>query len=100
MLYQQLKWMAIYVAIALAISFIVPFPFSFIAIMGTILFVSYYVRRRQFGRIGLSGPFSMFGGGNQSSSNSSLNYYCMNCGTRHNQSACPKCGSKMKRVGC
>jgi hypothetical protein len=85
--------MAIYVAIALAISFIVPFPFSFIAIMGTILFVSYYVRRRQFGRIGLSGI------GNQSSSNSSLNYYCMNCGTKHNRAACPKCGSKMKRVG-
>jgi len=65
--------MAIYIAIALAISFIVPFPFSFIAILGTILFVSYYVRRRQFGRIGLSGS-SKFGGiGNQSSSNSSLN---------------------------
>ncbi|MGB7956188.1 MAG: hypothetical protein WCF23_19620 [Candidatus Nitrosopolaris sp.] len=98
-LYQRLKWMAIYVAIALAISFIVPFPFSFIAIMGTILFVSYYVRRRQFGRIGLSGS-SKFGGiGNQSSSDSSLNYYCMNCGTKHNRAACPKCGSKMKRVG-
>jgi hypothetical protein len=23
----------------------------------------------------------------------------MSCGTKHNQSACPKCGSKMKRVG-
>jgi hypothetical protein len=62
--------------------------------------VSFYVRRRQFAGMGLSGSFSMFGGGgNQSSSNSSLNYYRMNCGTRHNQSACPKCGSKMKRVG-
>ena len=50
--------------------------------------------------IGLFGSFSRFGGsGNQSSSNNSLNYYCMNCGTRHIQSACPKCGSKMKRVG-
>jgi hypothetical protein len=99
-LYQQLKWMAIYIAIALAISFIVPFPFSFIAILGTILFVSYYVRRRQFGRIGLSGSSSKFRGiGNQSSSNSSLNYYCMNCGREHNRAACPKCGSKMKRVG-
>ena len=91
--------MAIYIAIALAISFIVPFPFSFIAILGTILFVS-YVRRRQFGRISLSGSSSKFGGiGDQSSSNSSLNYYCMNCGRKHNRAACPKCGSKMKRVG-
>jgi Zn finger protein HypA/HybF involved in hydrogenase expression len=23
----------------------------------------------------------------------------MSCGTKHNQAACPKCGSKMKRVG-
>jgi hypothetical protein len=92
--------MALYLAIGLAISFIVPFPFSFIAIIGTILFVSYYVRRGQSGGIGLFGSFSRFGGsGDQSSSNNSLNYYCMNCGTRHNQSACPKCGSKMKRVG-
>jgi hypothetical protein len=83
--------MAIYFAIALAISFIVPFPFSLIAIVGALLFVSYYVRRRQV-RIGSS----MFGGsGNRSDP---LNYYCMNCG-RHNQAACTKCGSKMKRVG-
>jgi hypothetical protein len=82
--------MAIYFAIALAISFIVPFPFSLIAIIGALLFVGYYVRRRQFGRIGSS----MFG-----NPSGPLNYYCMNCGRRHNQAACPKCGSKMKRVG-
>jgi uncharacterized paraquat-inducible protein A len=23
----------------------------------------------------------------------------MSCGTKHRQAACPKCGSKMKRVG-
>jgi len=58
------------------------------------------VRRRQSWGIGLFGSFSRFGGsGNQSSSNNSLNYYCMNCGTRHIQSARPKCGSKMKRLG-
>ena len=28
-----------------------------------------------------------------------LKYYCMNCGAQHSQAACPKCGSKMKRVG-
>ena len=30
---------------------------------------------------------------------SSLKYYCMSCGTQHKEVACPKCGSKMKRVG-
>jgi Zn finger protein HypA/HybF involved in hydrogenase expression len=28
-----------------------------------------------------------------------VNYYCMNCGTKHNDRECPKCGSKMKRIG-
>jgi rubrerythrin len=37
----------------------------------------------------------MFGSGD----NSSLKYYCMSCGTQHKQAACPKCNSKMKRVG-
>ena len=29
----------------------------------------------------------------------SLKYYCMSCGTEHRETSCPKCGSKMKRVG-
>jgi hypothetical protein len=28
-----------------------------------------------------------------------VKYYCMSCGTKHKEAACPKCGSKMKRVG-
>ncbi|MDQ3869367.1 MAG: hydrogenase maturation nickel metallochaperone HypA [Thermoproteota archaeon] len=31
--------------------------------------------------------------------NQPLNYYCMACGAKHNEAACPKCGSKTKRVG-
>jgi hypothetical protein len=49
-------------------------------------------RRTKSGRMGMSGTTTMFG-------NSVLNYYCMSCGTKHNQAACPRCGSKMKRVG-
>jgi rRNA maturation endonuclease Nob1 len=30
---------------------------------------------------------------------SALKYYCMGCGTQHKQVACPKCGSKMRRIG-
>ena len=32
-------------------------------------------------------------------SNTSVRYYCMLCGNEHREIACPKCGSKMKRVG-
>ncbi len=44
--------------------------------------------------IGLGGIFgsSMYEG-------NSINYYCMSCGTKHKEAACPKCGSKMKRIG-
>jgi hypothetical protein len=31
--------------------------------------------------------------------NSSVRYYCMSCGNEHREIACPKCGSKMKRIG-
>jgi rubrerythrin len=54
--------------------------------------LSFYMRKRALRRMGISGTTTMFG-------NSSLSYYCMSCGTKHNQAACPKCGSKMKRVG-
>ena len=59
--------------------------------MAVFILLSFYVRKRSLKRMGMSGA-SMFG-------YSSLNYYCMSCGTKHNHSACPKCGSKMKRVG-
>jgi hypothetical protein len=32
-------------------------------------------------------------------SQSSVNYYCINCGTKHNQASCPNCGSKLKKAG-
>ena len=44
------------------------------------------------GMFGSMSSSSMFG-------DNSLKYYCMSCGTKHRQAACPKCGSKMKRVG-
>jgi hypothetical protein len=28
-----------------------------------------------------------------------VEYYCINCGTKHPQIACPNCGSKMKKAG-
>lgn len=41
----------------------------------------------------------MFGSMSSMFEDNSLNYYCMSCGTKHREAACPKCGSKMKRVG-
>ncbi|MGH9923973.1 MAG: hypothetical protein ACRD5B_01215 [Nitrososphaeraceae archaeon] len=92
---QQLMWIGISLVISLAISFIVPFPYSLPIIIGVFILLSFYVRQRAMKRMGMSGT-SMFGGYREGST---LSYYCMSCGTKHNQVACPKCGSKMKRVG-
>ena len=92
-LLQQLMWIGISLGISLAISIFVPFPYSLAIIMAVFILLSFYMRKRALRRMGISGTTTtMFG-------NSSLNYYCMSCGTKHNQAACPKCGSKMKRVG-
>ena len=92
---QQLLWIAISLGISLVISLFIPFPFSLPIIIAVFILLSFYMRKRALKKMGLSGS-SMFGG---YGSGSSLSYYCMSCGTKHNQAACPRCGSKMKRVG-
>ena len=90
-LYQQLKWIAIYFIISFIISIIVPFPYSLIVIVSIVLILSIYIRRREMARFKVDN-FSMF-------DSNKVNYYCMMCDTKHNNLMCPKCGSKMKRIG-
>ncbi|HLN33710.1 MAG TPA: hypothetical protein VK250_00350 [Nitrososphaeraceae archaeon] len=90
-LYQQLKWIAIYFVISFIISIIVPFPYSLIVIVSIVLILSIYIRRREMARFKVDN-FSMF-------DSNKVNYYCMMCDTKHNNLMCPKCGSKMKRIG-
>src|SRR5215469_297442 len=76
------------------------YTISLVAIFGVFILLNMYMRRVTIRRIGSMGGGAMFGslfGANQNSS--SLKYYCMSCGTEHRQIACPKCGSKMKRIG-
>ncbi len=54
--------------------------------------------RQMGGRGGYGGSF--FGGGGMfGQRDGGISYYCMNCGTKHNQISCPKCGSKLKKAG-
>jgi rubrerythrin len=61
------------------------------------------MRKRMMRRMGIGGAGAgaggMFGSMSSMFGDNSLNYYCMSCGTKHKEAACPKCGSKMKRVG-
>ncbi|MGB8935411.1 MAG: hypothetical protein WCC17_09945 [Candidatus Nitrosopolaris sp.] len=99
-LLKQLVWIGISFGISLAISFVLPFLVSLVAMFGVFILLNMYMRRVMVKRIGSMGGGAMFGSMLGASKNSSsLKYYCMSCGTEHRQIGCPKCGSKMKRVG-
>jgi hypothetical protein len=98
-LLNQLVWIGISFGISITISMLVPFPISLVAIFGVFIILNMYMRRIMIRRMGGMGGGATFGSMFGSNQNSSLKYYCMNCGTEHRQIACPKCGSKMKRVG-
>jgi len=92
---QHLLWIGISIGIVFAILSYLPFPFSIPIAIASFLFIIIYLRKKVVERI--NSRAGMFGRSNDT--NQSLNYYCMACGTVHNEIACPKCGSKMKRVG-
>jgi hypothetical protein len=104
-------WLAAYLVIGLAISFVVPFPLSF----GIALLVYFALNAARMHialkRQGMPGGIkdlykSMSSSLGSSWSNSTsagmgyspIKYYCMNCGYEHKENACPKCGSKAVRV--
>jgi hypothetical protein len=95
----MLMWMGIYFGISLVIFSLFEFPLSLITFIVVFFFVQLaraYLRNRKSGGMNLRGLF------NSSSSTfgfKRIKYYCMNCGTPHNQRDCPNCGSRMKKVG-
>jgi hypothetical protein len=95
-LLNQIIWIGISLGISIAISIILPFPVSLVVIVIVFIMLSMYMRKIAMKRIGTGTGGRIFGSGFGSGK---LKYYCMNCGEQHSQAACPKCGSKMKRVG-
>ena len=92
---QHLLWIGISFGIVFAILSYVPFPFSIPIAIVSFFIIIFYIRKKVVKKI--NSRARMFG--SSSNTNQSLNYYCMACGTKHNDAACPRCGSKMKRVG-
>jgi len=96
----QLVWIGIYFGIALVVTFFLPleFPYSFLVVLAIIAPLSIYRRRRYLKKIGAESSF--FGSSGMSGSQGGgVDYYCISCGTKHRETSCPNCGSKMKRVG-
>jgi hypothetical protein len=96
----QLKLWGIYIGLSLAISFLVPFPSSLLMLFLAILGIDYFRTRQVMKKMGISAIREMFRSfSNPQAGYSPLKYFCMNCGNEHREISCPKCGSKMKRVG-
>jgi hypothetical protein len=94
--------MGIFFVISIAILLLLPFPISLVTIIGVFILLNFYMRNRMMRKMGMRMGGGMSGSTSSSSSmfgDNSLKYYCMSCGTQHKQAACPRCGSKMKRVG-
>ncbi|MDQ4067831.1 MAG: hypothetical protein M3114_09625 [Thermoproteota archaeon] len=92
-------WIGIYFGIAFVISRLLPFPYSLIVIVLAVIGLGFYRRRRNLRKTGQAASSGSSYFGNMFSSQRGINYYCMNCGTKHNQTSCPKCGSKLKKAG-
>jgi hypothetical protein len=93
-------WLGIYMGISLAISFVLPFPMSLLAMFVPIIGIDYIRARYIMKKMGITNIRQMFGSFSASQTgDEALKYYCMSCGTEHREASCPKCGSKMTRVG-
>ena len=93
---QYLLWIGISLGIVFAVLSFVPFPFSIPFAIASFFIVIFYLRKKVIKRI--NSKVRMLDR-TDNNNNQSLNYYCMTCGAKHNEAACPKCGSKAKRVG-
>jgi rRNA maturation endonuclease Nob1 len=92
-------WIGISLAISLALSLILDFPYNLVAIIAVFLAMNYFMRQRQLRRMGMTGSRGFFGTGTGTSyGQRSVKYSCMMCGARHNGGSCPNCGSKLKRA--
>ena len=95
----QIMWLAISFGISFALSMILPFPISFVAMIGVFLSMNYFMRRRAIGRMGMGmGMRGGFGSGMFGVGGSGVRYQCLSCGHRFSGGSCPRCGSTMRKA--
>ena len=93
-------WLGIYMGIGLAISFVLPFPVSLLAMFGSLIGIDYLRARYKMKKMGITNIRQMFSSVSAPQTrDQALKYYCMSCGKEHKEISCPNCGSKMKRAG-
>jgi hypothetical protein len=93
--------MGVYFSIAIVVTLFFDFPISLVIIIAAIIPLSLLRRRLMMKRLGQGGTGTFFGsfGSGMLGARGRMNYYCISCGTKHNDAQCPKCGSRMKKAG-
>lgn len=113
----ELKWITVYLAAAFIIMLLLPFPIDLVVALLAFLALSWYkrnllLRKSDIPNSGIRDTSfrlkkikefykSLFFNISHSTDygQNRIKYYCMKCGNEHREIACPKCGSKMKRIG-
>lgn len=78
--------LAVMIIIPIFMQFVIPYPYSLMAIMTLNLFLLFVMRKNMKGLVS-----GMLG--------AKAKLVCMNCGKPHNDTKCPSCGSRMRRLG-
>lgn len=90
-----MAWIMVSLAISLALTWWLGW-YGIIPAIAIFIGISYFMRKRAMARMGMGGGGGfggMLGGGS-----GGINYVCIACGHRFKGGACPRCGSKMRRV--
>jgi hypothetical protein len=91
-------WIGISLGISIALSVLLDFPYSLVAIIAVFLAMNYFIRRWQMKRMGMRGAGFFGTGQGKMFGQRSVKYACIMCGAKHNGGSCPNCGSKLKKA--
>ena len=94
-----LMWLGLYLGLGFGVSVLFPFPVSLLVYFILIVIMDFILARRVLKKMGISNVRDLFGRMANPTVSQKVEYFCMNCGFEHREISCPKCGSKMKRVG-
>jgi hypothetical protein len=105
---QLLKWMIICIGIAVVAALVLPGIIFLAALTGMLILIRHMDKRRKRKKIPMMNDnkiadvfdivspilLTVF----RSNSIDGSYYYCVDCGTKHKEAACPSCGSKFKKT--
>jgi hypothetical protein len=103
---KYLAWLFVSVVTVFMVSFVLPFPISLVASIIVILSLSVIRADIAMKKAGMGGIKDWYRSLTSSESGrrgtgyllDPIKFSCMNCGKEHNNTACPKCGSKAVRA--